>query len=68
MKYFLKTKGTIEIPDYLQIRDKDFQLIAHCTVKNAPITIKKHRINIKHENIVEFIKELPFGKLIKIEE
>jgi len=68
MKYFLKTKGTLEIPDYLQIRDKDFQLIAHCTVKNALRTIKKHDIKLKVEDDSDFIESLPFGKLTKIEE
>ena len=68
MKYFLKTKGTSKIPDYLQIRDEEFQLIAHCTVKNVQSILKNNNISLKEENIQELINQLPFGKLTKIEE
>ena len=66
MKYLLKTKGTDDIPDYLQIRDEDFQLIVHCTVKNASKFLKEHKINLKNTDIEKLVDELPFGKLTKI--
>ncbi len=68
MKYFLKTKGTLEIPDYLQIRDEDFKLIAHCTVKNASFVVGKYSIKITSQDIKKFVQDLPFGKLIRVEE
>lgn len=68
MKYILKTKGTDKIPDYLQIRDEEFQLIVHCTERNAARIFEKNNIHFINENILEFIKEMPFGKLIKLEE
>ena len=68
MKYLLKTRGTDKIPDYLQIRDEEFQLIVHCTERNAERVFEKHNIHFAKEDIFEFIKEMPFGKLTKLEE
>ena len=68
MKYFLKTKGTAKIPDYLQIRDESFQLIAHCKVSRPEQTLEKFNIQLKEGDIIEFIKNMPFGKLTPIEE
>jgi len=68
MKYLLKTKGTAKIPDYIQIRDKDFQLIEHCTVRKSPEILQKHGIKLSNEDLVRFIKEMPFGKLTEIED
>ncbi len=68
MKYLLKTKGTARIPDYLQIRDESFQLIAHCSVGHPEKTLNQLNIQFTEENIVEFINNMPFGKLISMEE
>jgi len=68
MKYFLKTKGTLKIPDYLQIRDEEFQLIAHCTVNKALSTLEEQGINLGDKDVLSFIEQLPFGKLTKVEE
>ena len=68
MKYLLKTKGTAKIPDYLQIRDKDFQLVEHCTVKNSTSILKKHGIKLNEDELLHFIQNMPFGKLTPIED
>jgi hypothetical protein len=68
VKYLLKTKGTEKIPDYLQIRDEAFQLIAHCKVSRPERTLEKHDIRLKEGDIITFIKQMPFGKLTPIEE
>ena len=39
--YFLKTQGTDKIPDYVQIRDDNFVLIAHFKTNNPDNQIKK---------------------------
>jgi len=33
--YFLRTERTSKIPDYIQVRDANFVLIAYFTVKNT---------------------------------
>ncbi len=57
--YVLKTKGTAKIPDYVQIRDNNFILVNHFALKS----LEKH---IEKINLIEAIKNLEFGKLIKI--
>lgn len=67
MKYLLKTKGTDKIPDYLQIRDNQFQLIAHCTVKNSEKVLTENGIHLKGKDLSDFISQMPFGKLTDVE-
>ena len=68
MKYLLKTKGTAKIPDYLQIRDEEFQLIEHCTVKKSAEVLLKQGINLNEDDLLDFINKMPFGKLTPIED
>ncbi|MBT3209516.1 MAG: fructose-6-phosphate aldolase [Bacteroidetes bacterium] len=65
--YILKTKGSARIPDYIQIRDDDFILLNHFTVKNAKMMIQKYQLQIDESNLNEIIGDLPYGKLKKIE-
>ena len=65
--YILKTKGSARIPDYIQIRDDDFILLNHFTVKNAKMMIQKYQLQIDERNLNEIIGDLPYGKLKKIE-
>ena len=67
MKYILKTKGTARIPNYIQIRDENFQLIEHCTVSKSVSIIKKLGIKIEGEDILTFIEDMPFGKLLTVD-
>lgn len=68
MKYLLKTKGTDKIPDYLQIRDANFQLIEHCTVKNVIRIFEKHNIILKMDDVSAFIEDMAFGKLTEVQD
>jgi len=65
--YILKTKGTARIPDYIQIRDNDFILINHFKVANTKTIIKKHQLQVDENKLLAIIKDLPYGKLKKIE-
>ncbi|MEA2106881.1 MAG: fructose-6-phosphate aldolase [Bacteroidota bacterium] len=64
--YFLKTEGTDKIPDYVQIRDDHFVLIAHFRTANPKNQIKKFGLQAFKERIEELIKEAPFGTLYKV--
>ncbi len=68
VKYLLKTRGTASIPDYLQIRDESFRLIAHCKVTRPYKTLKEVGIIMEEEQAVKMVKEMPFGQLIPIKE
>ena len=64
--YILKTKGTIKVPDYIQLRNADFVLIAHFSAKNYKKSIDQLGIENK-DAIANVIEALPFGELKKIE-
>jgi len=65
--YFLRTERTSKIPDYIQVRDANFVLIAYFTVKNT----KKGLEQLANYNFpLDFdkvIQEIPQGKLSKFE-
>lgn len=65
--YFLKTQGTDKIPDYVQIRDDQFVLLAHFKTNNPENQIKKFGLDNYKSRILELIESTPFGILIKIE-
>jgi len=64
--YFLKTQGTDKIPDYVQIRDDNFVLLAHFKTNNPDNQIKKYGLELHKEKIQELIAKAPFGILYKL--
>lgn len=66
--YFLKTEGTDKIPDYVQIRDNKFVLLAHFKTNNPENQIKKFGLGTYENKILELIQSTPYGILIKIED
>ncbi|MEE4198261.1 MAG: hypothetical protein V2I54_11505 [Bacteroidales bacterium] len=64
--YFLKTRGTDKIPDYVQIRDDHFVLIAHFKTKHPEQQIKKFGLELFKVRIEQLIEEAPFGTLYKL--
>ncbi len=65
--YFLKTQGTDKIPDYIQIRDDQFVLLAHFKTNNPENQIRKYGLGKYMEKIKSLIESTPFGVLKKIE-
>jgi hypothetical protein len=66
--YFLKTQGTDKIPDYVQIRDDQFVLLAHFKTNHPENQIKKFGLEKYSDRIKRLIESTPFGELIKIDE
>jgi len=64
--YFLKTQGTDKIPDYVQIRDDNFVLLAHFKTNNPENQIKKYGLEDYKQKIKELIESAPFGILYEI--
>jgi len=64
--YFLKTKGTDEISDYVQLRDDQFVLIAHFKTKHPEQIIKKLKLEKYESQLIRLIQEVPFGLLYKL--
>lgn len=65
--YILKIKGTAKIPDYVQLRDDEFSLIAYFRVDRPEKALVKAGLGDREEMIIKILNELPFGKLKKLE-
>lgn len=65
--YLIKVKGVAKIPDYVQLRDEDFTLIAYFRVDRPDRALEKCGLAEKTAYIMDIVKELPFGKIIKLD-
>jgi hypothetical protein len=61
--YIIKVKGKAKIPDYIQLRDDNFVLIAYFRADRPLKNIEKYGLAGKEEALQQLISELPFGKL-----
>lgn len=61
--YIMKIKGTAKIPDYIQIRDSKFTLIAYFRADRPDKALKKLGLDDQIDTIKELIDELPFGQM-----
>ena len=66
--YIMKVKGTEKIPDYVQLRDNNFTLLAYFRVDRPEKAIVKAGLANREEELMKLINELPFGKIVKIED
>lgn len=65
--YIIKVKGKAKIPDYIQIRDENFVLVAYFRADRPLKSIEKYGLAGKETQLEDVIKNLPFGKLQKLE-
>ena len=65
--YIIKVKGKAKIPDYIQLRDDDFVLIAYFRADRPLKKLEKYGLEGKEDALEEVINNLPFGKLQKLE-
>ncbi|WMJ75667.1 fructose-6-phosphate aldolase [Cytophagaceae bacterium ABcell3] len=67
--YIIKVKGKAKIPDYIQLRDENFVLIAYFRADRPlkPQQLNKYGLGDKEEQLLQLIEKLPFGKLQKLE-
>lgn len=65
--YIIKVKGKAKIPDYIQLRDENFVLIAYFRADRPLKKLEKHGLDGKEEELKQIIEELPYGKLKKLE-
>jgi hypothetical protein len=63
--YVLKIKGKARIPDYVQVRDNDFTLIAYFRLDRPEKAIAKLGLSVKEEEIMTQLKSMPYGKVLK---
>ncbi|MEN7548129.1 fructose-6-phosphate aldolase [Rapidithrix thailandica] len=65
--YILKVKGKAKIPDYIQLRDENFVLIAYFRADRPLQKLEKYGLEGKEEALKQLIETLPFGKPQKLE-
>lgn len=65
--YIIKVKGKAKIPDYIQLRDENYVLIAYFRADRPLKKLEKYGLEGKEEALENLIAELPFGKLRKLE-
>lgn len=65
--YIIKVKGKAKIPDYIQIRDQNFVLVAYFRTDRPLKRMDKFGLEGKEEELKSLIESLPYGKLKKLE-
>ena len=61
--YIFKVRGKAKIPDYIQLRDEDFVLIAYFRADRPLKNLQKYGLEGKQEMLKKIIEDLPFGKM-----
>ncbi len=65
--YVIKVKGVAKIPDYVQLRDDTFTLLAYFRVDRPEKSLEKIGLADKASEIMKVVMEMPFGQITKIE-
>ena len=65
--YIIKVKGKAKIPDYIQIRDQNFVLVAYFRTDRPLKRMDKYGLEGKDDELRDLISTLPYGKLQKLE-
>ena len=65
--YILKIQGTKKIPDYIQIRDEDFTLLAYFRINNPKKALTRCNLIDKIDLIINIAEELPYGQIRKLD-
>ncbi|UEG52041.1 fructose-6-phosphate aldolase [Mucilaginibacter daejeonensis] len=65
--YIIKVKGVAKIPDYVQLRDEQFTLLAYFRVDRPEKSLDKIGLGEHAEHIMKLVQELPFGQILKLE-
>ncbi len=65
--YIIKVKGVAKIPDYVQLRDDQFTLLAYFRVDRPEKSLDKVGLSEKADYIMNLVKELPFGQILKLD-
>jgi hypothetical protein len=64
--YILKTEGTSKIPDYIQVRNEDFTLIAYFKMNSPLRALARCNLSGNKDRILKIAGEIPYGKVEKV--
>ena len=65
--YLIKVKGVAKIPDYIQLRDDKFTLLAYFRIDRPEKALEKCGFADQAEYIYSVANSLPFGVIKKLE-
>ncbi len=65
--YVIKVKGVAKIPDYVQLRDDGFTLLAYFRVDRPDKSLEKLGLGDQLEKIMAIVREMPFGQIKQID-
>ena len=65
--YIMKIKGTARIPDYVQIRDDSFTLIAYFRADRPEKELARLGLSGTQDKFKKKIEEIPYGKLTRVD-
>ncbi len=65
--YVIKVRGVAKIPDYVQLRDEKFTLLAYFRLDRPEKALDKAGLADQAATIMNKIKDLPFGQIFKLE-
>ncbi|SKB88739.1 fructose-6-phosphate aldolase [Daejeonella lutea] len=65
--YVIKVKGVAKIPDYVQLRDEKFTLLAYFRLDRPEKALDKAGLAEHASYILDTIKDLPFGQIKKLD-
>lgn len=65
--YILKIQGKVKIPDYVQLRDDKFTLLAYFRADRPENALQKAGLGGREEEIKKIIDSLPYGKIKKLD-
>lgn len=65
--YAIKVKGVAKIPDYVQLRDEKFTLLAYFRLDRPEKALHKAGLAEHTDFIMNMIKDLPFGQILKLD-
>jgi hypothetical protein len=65
--YILKIRGTEKIPDYIQIRDENFSLIAYFKITNPKTALVRCNLLQKMDEILVIAEKLEYGKIQRLD-
>jgi len=65
--YIIKVRGKAKIPDYIQLRNDKFLLIAYFRADRPLKKLERLGLGGKEEQLKLMIEKMPFGKLEPLE-
>ncbi|MDC6483854.1 MAG: fructose-6-phosphate aldolase [Cyclobacteriaceae bacterium] len=65
--YIIKVRGKAKIPDYIQLRNDKFVLIAYFRADRPLKKLERLGLGGKEEQLKLMIEKMPFGKLEPLE-